>query len=144
MEKVGQFLEKNLEWFCIGIALVFVGWCAWTYILTPVTAKMGSTVVRLDDVDKIIESTSAKKLANAMGDTTVPPFHVDDFSSSVRNGLSLVSYKPPELASTWNFQPLGVDMGTAGTPAPSGPQVKQLPALPALVFCSAKMAAARC
>ncbi|MDP9175533.1 MAG: hypothetical protein M3O30_16955 [Planctomycetota bacterium] len=134
MQKIISFLEKNVEWFCIGIGLLFMGWCAYAYIFTPVTLPLGASAVRLDNVDDTIKSASASRLDALMNSSDpVPPFKVDEFSTVIRDGLSMVSYKAPALASTWDFQPLALN-DSINPNGSTGPQVKELPTLPPAQF----------
>jgi hypothetical protein len=32
MQKVLRFLESNVEWFALGLAVLFLGWTTYTYL----------------------------------------------------------------------------------------------------------------
>ena len=40
MPKIVQFLEKNVEWFALGLGALFLGWAAWTYLINPPVSKV--------------------------------------------------------------------------------------------------------
>jgi hypothetical protein len=134
MQKVTQFLEKNVEWFCLGIAVLFALWCVWAYILTPVSRKMGPNTATLDNVDNLIKTGSAAELERQMSGTDVPVFKVEQFSESIRSGLALTSFKSPVLEARWDFQPLQLSTTPGSGPLAGGPKIKQLPLLPKLNF----------
>lgn len=63
MDKVLEFLEKNIEWLALGLGGLFLLWVLWAYVLTPpVQVQIGSSEVSLKDVDRHIRDTAAREL----------------------------------------------------------------------------------
>ena len=63
MQKVLKFLEARVEWFAVGIAMIFLGWCAWTYLVNdPAARKLETVDVGPSNVDKFIDEHAAQRL----------------------------------------------------------------------------------
>jgi len=108
MEKVTKFLEANVEWFALGLAVLFLGWTAWTYLINdPVSGTLDNNPVNPSNVDSFIDGHAAEKLRNKMDpNTPVPDFKVEDFTQSIQAKISLDPLEPPQLASTdWDYAP---------------------------------------
>lgn len=131
MQKVTQFLEKNVEWVAVGAGALFLLWMVYLYLLMPpVSKKVGDTVLTPDNVEQWIASGPASTLANLMSGSKVPAFVVDDFTSAVTNGLQLDSLHPTELASGWDFHPFQLS-NLPGSPLMNSKEtVTQLPVIP--------------
>ncbi len=138
MQKVMDFLEKNVEWFALGLGGLFFMYMAWTYLIaSPVSKPVGSNNMTPGNVDDF-NAKIAAELQSKIGNTAMPPFVVDSFRDSVINGLTLDSLHPPELAMIWNAQRSHtMDTATSSNPGsttePGGATavVQSLPTLPA-------------
>jgi hypothetical protein len=132
MQKVVRFLEANVEWFALLIAVGFLGYTIWTYFVkSPISAELEGQTVTPANIESVIEDGPAKRLGDAMKEAQPPDFHVDDFASAIDRGLSLEGQEPPQLAeSDFDYSPL--DIGAAAGPSAGlGVTVTQLPVLPA-------------
>jgi hypothetical protein len=107
MQKITQFLEKNVEWVAVGAGVLFLLWMAYLYLLLPpVSKKVGETIVTPDNVEQWIDQTAATPLKNKINDAKAPAFNVDDFTNAIANGLDLNTLRPTELADAWDFHPI--------------------------------------
>ncbi|MGD1275660.1 MAG: hypothetical protein ABR964_00380 [Tepidisphaeraceae bacterium] len=130
MQKILQFLEKNVEWLALGLGVLFLGWAAWTYlIIPPVSNVVGGIVMTPGNVDDEIWNTSGERLDTAIKGATPPSFKVDDFPKTVAQGLALPPGQPlPPLV--WDFQPAQPGATPGANNVASGPMITQLPVLP--------------
>jgi hypothetical protein len=135
MQKVVKFLEANVEWICLGVALLYLGWAAWTYLLNDPTGKqLEGHPVSVGNVDRFIDENAAQRLREKMNpDVEVPKFDVKDFGLTFQNSINLEEVNPPQLAvADFDYSPFDSTMiqgtireGKGGNP------VQQLPTLPA-------------
>jgi len=44
MQKITQFLEKNVEWIAVGAGVLFLFWMAYLYLLLPPVSKKGEAI----------------------------------------------------------------------------------------------------
>src|SRR3954464_13776069 len=116
MQKFTAILEKNVEWFALGIAGLFFCWMLYSYIVTaPVTATVGSTPATPGEVDTIILNGPAKELDRKTKDESVPKIAVANFGQEVE---SVLSNKNVEIAAIPGvFGPANI-VGPEGTPPP--------------------------
>jgi len=132
MEKVTKFLEANVEWFALGLAVLFLGWTAWTYLINdPVSRTLENNPVNPSNVDSFIDGHAAERLRDKLDpNTPVPDFKVEDFTQSIQAKISLDPLEPPQLASTdCDYSPFDVSTIMI-TERNQGPPVVQLPTLP--------------
>jgi hypothetical protein len=67
MQKVLDFLEKNVQWIALGIGALYLGLMAYGYLAQPaVEVKYGSESVAPGDIDPKIAKDSVKRLKDAM------------------------------------------------------------------------------
>jgi len=131
MQKITQFLEKNVEWIAVGAGVLFLFWMAYLYLLLPpVSKKVSDQVLTPDNVEQWMAQGPAANLANLMANSRVPSFTVEDFTSAVTNGLQLDSLRPNELASAWDFHPVQLANMPGSPQNTSKEAVTQMPVLP--------------
>lgn len=100
MQKFTAILEKNVEWFALGIAGLFFLWMIYGYVVEkPVTATVGSAQVAPGDVDPLILNGPAREVQKKMDDPSVPQMVVVEFNKDLTEQLS---GKHIEVASIQN------------------------------------------
>lgn len=132
MQKVTRFLESNVEWFALGLAVLFLGWTTWTYLINdPVSRPLENSQVNPSDVDSFIDAHAAQRLRDKMDpNTPVPDFHVPDYTLTIRDKIAGQDIQTPELATTyWDYAPFDVS-SIENAPRNQGPPVVQLPTPP--------------
>lgn len=71
MPKVIEILERYVQWIALGLAILFVGLMAYTYIVNPpLTANIGSKQLAPGEVDAYIASSSLAQLKNGIASKT--------------------------------------------------------------------------
>jgi hypothetical protein len=132
MQKIVRFLESSVEWVALAIAVAFLGWCAFYYLLSdPVSRQMEGQTVSPGNVDNAIDQGSAERLRKKIGEAQVPSFSVDDFSIAIDSQLRMDPYKPQELASgVFDYAPFDNTKLTEQR-NPLGEPVERLPTIPA-------------
>jgi len=129
MPKIVQFLEKNVEWFALGLGALFLGWAAWTYLINPPVSKVvAGNAVTPGNVDDQIWNTSGERLKAAIEGAQPPNLNVPDFTRIVEKDLSLPPGQP--LPFVWDFQPAQLGATPGAATVATGPVVTQLPVLP--------------
>jgi hypothetical protein len=132
MQKVLRFLESSVEWIALGIAVIFLGWATYYYLISnPISQKLEGQSVDPGSVDQFIADHAAKRLQDKMADVQVPSFNVEDFTLALDQKLALDGTKPMELASgDFDYSPF--DIGNLpGAISKLGVPVQVLPTLPA-------------
>jgi hypothetical protein len=131
MQKIVRFLESSVEWVALAIALVFLGWCAFYYLLSdPVSRQMEGHTVNPGNVDSIIDQGSAERLRAIIGNAQVPSFTVEDFTVAIDSQLRMDPYKPPEVASgVFDYAPFDIAK-LPGQRNVMGEPVQRLPTMP--------------
>jgi hypothetical protein len=132
MQKIVRFLESSVEWVALAIALTFLGWCAFYYLLSdPVSRQMEGHTVNPGNVDRAIDEGSAERLRAKIGDVQVPSFTVEKFPSALDSQLSMDSFKPTEIAGgVFDYAPFD-NAKLAEQRNPMGEPVERLPTIPA-------------
>lgn len=132
MQKILRFLESSVEWIVLGIAVIFLGWMAFYYLISdPISRPLEGHSVGPATVDQFIADNAAKRLQDKMGDVQVPSFTVEDFTLALDQKLSLDGEKPTELASeVFDYSPFDI-ANLPGAPNKLGVPVQALPTLPA-------------
>jgi hypothetical protein len=133
MQKVLRFLESNVEWFGLGLAVLFLGWTAYTYlVMDPVARTLESVQVSPGNVDSFIDGHAAQRLRDKMDpNAEVPSFDVPEFKPLFQEKIALDGLQPPQLATTYfDYSPFDVTT-TPERLGNSGPPVVQLPTVPA-------------
>jgi hypothetical protein len=135
MQKIVKILETNVEWICLAIAVLYLGWAAWTYLLNDPTSKqLEGHPVSVGNVDRFIDENAAQRLREKMNPDVEPPkFEVKDFSEALSASINLSNTEPTQLATVdFDYSPFdstsmpGISNGKEG----KNP-VQQLPTLPA-------------
>src|SRR5690348_16499745 len=90
MQKVTAILEKNVEWFALGIAGLFFLWMIYGYVVEkPVAVSVGpNAAVSPGDVDPLILNGPAKQVSIAMENPQVPTMVVVDFTKDLNDQLA--------------------------------------------------------
>jgi len=132
MQKIVRFLESSVEWIALAIALAFLGWCAFYYLLSdPVSRPMDGHSVNPGNVDSYIDQGAAERLRTKMGDVQVPSFTVEQFPAALDSQLSMDSVKPLQVASgVFDYSPFDIAK-LPGVNNVVGVPVQQLPTMPA-------------
>jgi hypothetical protein len=131
MQKIVRFLESSVEWVALAIALAFLGWCAFYYLLSdPVSRPMDGHTVNPGTVDNAIDQGAAEGLRQKMGDVQVPSFTIEDFTLAIDSQIRMDSYKPTQVASgVFDYSPFDIAK-LPGNTNQLGVSVKQLPTMP--------------
>jgi hypothetical protein len=133
MQKVLRFLEANVEWFALGLAVLFLGWTTYTYlVMDPVARTLESVQVSPGSVDSFIDGHAAQRLRDKMDpNAPVPSFDVPEFKPLFQAKIALDGLQPPQLATTYfDYSPFDVTT-TPERIGNMGPPVVQLPTIPA-------------
>ncbi|HEY2586607.1 MAG TPA: hypothetical protein VGI81_12660 [Tepidisphaeraceae bacterium] len=128
MQKTLDILEKNVQWFVLGLAGLFLLWVAYAYVLTPpATIKVGTQEVNPGNVSQIVKS-SADRLNDQIKNAAAPTFPTSDLVTNWKTHME----KPfgEELVQGGKY----VDFVPQPNTGPGGPtlsqQVKLVEALP--------------
>lgn len=142
MKKVLDLLEKNVQWFALGLAVIYVLWMAWTYVLqSPVTVKVSNETLAPKDVDKYILDGVGTSLQNKMNDPRVPTIPSPKWVQAFRDEMSYkdrlaTPFKTPmfrwDLTEKLDFRP------DRGIEAPREIYVQALPTIPVAVMGAAR------
>jgi hypothetical protein len=97
MEKTLEILEKNVQWIVLGLAALFLGWVAYTYVVKPpAIVKLGNKLVVAADIDPKIHDGPVTQLQTAIKST------------------EQVAFAAPDLVTPWQEHmqgPIGVALG---------------------------------
>lgn len=130
MQKTLDILEKNVQWIVLGLAVLFLLWVAYGYVLTPpATVKIGSQIVTPGDVALVVQN-SAQDLEHQIKSDRSVSFPTPDLVSSWRERIA----KPygVELAENWTIsQPQTTGFIEEGPQNTGAPQIAALPQPPA-------------
>ena len=138
MNKVVDFLEKNVQWVALGLGGLFLLWMVFSYVISaPVVAQVGDEQVAPGEVDRLIKERAAEPLERQMAEGGgVPrtsagnPVKVieDNFNRPAAGDLS-----PMLIASTGAT----VELKTGPERVDTGALVSELPALPTVAYAAA-------
>lgn len=80
MQKYLKWLEKNVQWFALGLGVLYLGYTVWNYLANPpLKVELAPGVVALPgDVDQIILDRAARKLEADINSTNAPKKTVTD------------------------------------------------------------------
>jgi hypothetical protein len=134
MQKVMRFLESSVQWIALAIAVLYLGWAVFAYLISdPVSVSLGGQQVNPATIDNFILAHAGDHL-NAIMDPNnvqVPSFTVQPFGEDFNRQLALNDEKPPELAAGYfSNQPFELT-GPQGQNAKMLNPVQTLPTLPA-------------
>jgi len=132
MQKVIRFLEAHVEWLALGIAVLFLGWTVYTYLIgDPVAVKLDNTEVSPANIDTYIDTHAAQRLREKFDPNATPPnFTVEPFVDAIKSKITLDPTQPTELAGTaFDYAPFDASNVT-GPAQKMGQPVLQLPTLP--------------
>ena len=133
MQKIVSFLEANVEWFVLLLAVAYLGWASWAYLLNdPVARPLENVEVSPGSVDKFIQEHAAQRLADKINAEVQPPsFEVKDFSSALTSSINLDDLNPPQLAAeNFDYAPFDSTNVPGQVPSNKGNPVQELPNLP--------------
>ena len=134
MQKFTRLLEAGVEWIALAIALLYLGWATFAYLISdPVSVSLGNQQVNPATVDNWIDTHTAEHLHQVMdpNNVQVPSFAVEPFQDDFNRRLALNDEKPPELASGYfSHQPFELTGAPGLNPKIQNP-VQVLPTLPA-------------
>jgi len=133
MQKFTRFLEAGVEWIALAIALLYLGWAAFAYLISdPVSVPLEGQQVNPATIDNFIDTHAAQRLRDKMDpNVQVPSFAVEPFPEDFNRRLALNDEKPPELASGYfSNQPFELT-GAPGQNTKILNPVQILPTLPA-------------
>lgn len=135
MQKVTEFLERNVQWFVLGLAVLFLGVTVYKYWLQPPTVKVGGQDLPPGRVNQAILDGPVRQIRDDLK-KPVPTIevknHVAAFVSDMgfRNEEVAVAFRP---LTSENFvgSLIREEKGPEG-PGPNDYVVERLPVLPAL------------
>jgi hypothetical protein len=132
MQKLVAILEKNVEWFALGLGGLFFLYMIYGFIIQkPVTSNVGPAVVTPGEVDPTIQDGPAKDLKIKMDDRTVPKMVVKNFVQDVEVAFAGPTTPLPQLPgyNGPSNQEVSSDLNKAPTPPPPSntAQVTHLP-----------------
>jgi len=133
MQKVIRFLEAGVQWIALVIAVGYLGWAAFAYLISdPVSVSLGGQQVNPATIDNFIDTHAAQVLRDKFDpNVQVPSFAVQPFGDDFNRRLALNDEKPMELATgVFAYQPFE-PTGTLGQNAKLLNPVQSLPTLPA-------------
>src|SRR5688572_23016968 len=83
MQKLVNFLEKNVQWVVLGLAGVFLLYMVWSYVLTPpVTVKIANRTLRPGEVADAILERPIERSRGEVPRTDLPPMVMPNFVRS--------------------------------------------------------------
>jgi hypothetical protein len=132
MQKITRFLEANVEWIALLLAVGYLGWTVWSYLLNiPVSKELQGKEVTPATVDNYIDSHAADDLRRkTQPGQDIPSFTVKDFGENLNKWIRLDPENPQELAGgDFDFSPFDVNT-LAGPGHAMGIPVDQLPTPP--------------
>jgi hypothetical protein len=132
MQKLIRFLEAGVQWIALAIAVLYLGWAAFAYLISdPVSVPLEGQQVNPATIDNVIDAHAAQRLRDKMDpNVQVPSFTVEPFGEDFNRRLALDDEKPAELAtSVFAYQPFE-PTGTLGQNAKLLNPVQTLPTLP--------------
>jgi hypothetical protein len=126
-----RFLEASVEWIALAIALLYLGWAVFEYLIyNPGAISLEGQQVTPATVDNFIDTHAAQRLRD-QPNVEVPSFKVEPFGQDFDRRLALSDEKPPELAlGCFSYQPFD-PIGPSGQNAKMLNPVQTLPDLPA-------------
>src|SRR5215207_10293231 len=96
MEKVTQFLEKHVEWLVLGLAVLFAGWMAYSYLLeSPTFVEIAGQKLAPGEINEQIVRGPVQRIQADL-DKPGPEIKVDDFVGTFRGNMGFVG---PQFAA---------------------------------------------
>src|SRR3954464_10336604 len=126
--KIGEWLEKNVQWIAVGLAVVWLLWVGWAYGINRPEIEMNGVKYSPGAIDEHIRDDDMQALVAKTGNSNVPAGLVDvpeftDAFVSAMNGRQANPYPAFAFNSAPQYQ---VVFETAQTRREKVP-VKQLP-----------------
>src|SRR5439155_27355897 len=122
MQKVTEFLEKNVQWVAIGLGALFVLFMVWTYVINPpAQVTIAGQQLGPGEVDPYTEEHVAQQLDSEMNKggtiTLVVPRHVQKFKDAMswKDAVPLSG-----IAEVWQAKTQDVQL-PAPPPNPNAP-----------------------
>src|SRR5688500_17490345 len=115
MQKLVNFLEKNVQWVVLGLAGVFLLYMVWSYVLTPpVTVKIANRTLRPGEVADAILEGPIERIRGEVARTDLPPMVMPNFVRSFEEQMR----GSEAVALDWSpfFPPAGIGEGPGITP----------------------------
>src|SRR5687768_10505167 len=102
MQKVTDFLEKNVEWVAIGLGALFMLFMTYSYVLNPVAqVKIGQEDLGPGEVDPHALTHVGKQLESAMNETTRLPTTVPSYVGAFKETMSWAKAPVVVLDNIW-------------------------------------------
>lgn len=140
MQKVVDFLERNVQWLVLGLGgIVFLLMVYWYVITPPVTVTIGSQNLKPGEIDELTARQLVPKAKQAISSTEVPePLkHTEDVVHYAKD-FQAKAFLGPENAIVMrnvNFpgQPIPTPQGPGPGPTPTGPTAGKVDVLPPII-----------
>lgn len=132
MEKVTDFLEKNVQWIVLSIALLFVGYMAYQHILQPPhVVEIGSKTLKPGEVNEAIVQGPVQRIKEDAA-KPAPELIPNDFVSAF---VQRMNFETPQYAQVFEPLPSGLfpgkgDVATPPEDRPDAPVVVDISNLP--------------
>jgi len=98
MQKTLAFLERNVQWFALGLGGIFLLWVAYQYVfIPPASAKIGNRVVTAGEISDLTDKEAVKPIVQQINSPNVPSFKVEDVVKPWQ--LAMEGPSAPGLAS---------------------------------------------
>lgn len=128
MQKTLDILEKNVQWFVLGLAALFLLWVAYAYVITPpATIKMGTQEATPSNVSLLVKN-SADRLEDQIKNAGAPTFPTPDLVSNWKEHMDQPFAEEFALAGRWPDSVPGLNGPLIGGFAAT--KIKPLDALP--------------
>src|SRR3954462_11509562 len=102
MQKVTEWLEKNVQWIAIGIGGLFMLYMIWLYVLSPVAeVKIGQDNLGPGEVDSYTWTHIGKELEQKIQENTKLPTTVPSYVASFRDTMSWSKAPVVALDNMW-------------------------------------------
>ncbi|MDB5354901.1 MAG: hypothetical protein JWN24_1354 [Phycisphaerales bacterium] len=136
MQKFVKILEQHVQWFALGLGVIYLGWMVYSYVVTPpITVKLGSSgqLYTAATADEQIWNSQAKPLESEINNKEPISVKPKDMAGELYAKLREETFKPIMLATNIGGVPYRPEAGKELTPA-AGPTVVMLPHIPAAEF----------
>src|SRR5262245_49438726 len=89
MQKVTEWLEKNVQWLAIGLGALFMLFMTWSYVLSPVASvQIGQDELGPGQVDVYTQDHVGKQLESAIVGTGKLPTTVPSYTKAFHDTMS--------------------------------------------------------
>src|SRR4051812_28554191 len=102
MQKVTEWLEKNVQWIAIGLGALFMLFMTWTYVLSPVAGvKIGQDDLGPGEIDPYTMTHVGKQLESAIAENMKLPTTVPSYVGSFKDTMSWAKAPVVAMDSIW-------------------------------------------